>query len=225
MQVAGYWTSHEEMATALTQASRRAGEKVWRMPLEEAYWELVRTPAPVWQPTRQSCSACCHNVCLHQIAFRHAGLLASTLARQVSRVQTCMAGGAPPWHTLPDMKLDCSTAGRDRAELALSSGKRDQSKGYCGSFQPVSSVVQMKSPIADMKNTGVRYGGAITAALFLRQFVDTDKARTTRPSWHRPFLLSSRLPLHASAPSVLRCAGVRLKPASKGHFAWACWGC
>ena len=34
----------------------------------------------------------------------------------------------------------------------------------------------MKSPIADMKNTGVRYGGAITAALFLRQFVDTDKA-------------------------------------------------
>ena len=34
---------------------------------------------------------------------------------------------------------------------------------------------QMKSPIADMKNTGPRYGGAITAALFLRQFVDTDK--------------------------------------------------
>ena len=37
--------------------------------------------------------------------------------------------------------------------------------------------VQMKSPIADMKNAGGRYGGAITAALFLRHFVDTDKAR------------------------------------------------
>ena len=31
---------------------------------------------------------------------------------------------------------------------------------------------QLKSPIADFKNTGLRYGGAITAALFLKQFVD-----------------------------------------------------
>lgn len=31
---------------------------------------------------------------------------------------------------------------------------------------------QLKSSIADMKNTGERYGGAITAALFLKQFVD-----------------------------------------------------
>jgi len=30
---------------------------------------------------------------------------------------------------------------------------------------------QMKSPIADMKNTGTRAGGSITAALFLQQFV------------------------------------------------------
>lgn len=35
---------------------------------------------------------------------------------------------------------------------------------------------QLKSPIADMRNTGERYGGAITAALFLKQFVD-DRAR------------------------------------------------
>ena len=35
---------------------------------------------------------------------------------------------------------------------------------------------QMKSPIADMKNTGGRMGGAITAALFLKEYVDTDKA-------------------------------------------------
>jgi leucyl aminopeptidase len=31
---------------------------------------------------------------------------------------------------------------------------------------------QLKSNVADMKNTGLRYGGAITAALFLKQFVD-----------------------------------------------------
>ncbi len=29
----------------------------------------------------------------------------------------------------------------------------------------------MKSPVADMKNTGSRYGGSITAALFLKQYV------------------------------------------------------
>lgn len=34
----------------------------------------------------------------------------------------------------------------------------------------------MKSPIADMKNAGaVRYGGAITAALFLKQYIDPKK--------------------------------------------------
>lgn len=32
-----------------------------------------------------------------------------------------------------------------------------------------------KSPIADMTNLGGRYGGAITAALFLKQYVDTEK--------------------------------------------------
>ena len=34
---------------------------------------------------------------------------------------------------------------------------------------------QMKSPIADMVNTGSRAGGSITAALFLKRYVDTDK--------------------------------------------------
>lgn len=33
----------------------------------------------------------------------------------------------------------------------------------------------LKSPIADMKNTGSRWGGAITAALFLKEFVKTDE--------------------------------------------------
>jgi leucyl aminopeptidase len=32
----------------------------------------------------------------------------------------------------------------------------------------------LKSPIADMKNSGGRWGGAITAALFLKEFVKTD---------------------------------------------------
>ena len=32
---------------------------------------------------------------------------------------------------------------------------------------------QLKSSVADMKNTGTRYGGSITAALYLKEFVDT----------------------------------------------------
>lgn len=37
----------------------------------------------------------------------------------------------------------------------------------------------LKSPIADLKNTGIatRFGGAITASLFLREFVNTEKVR------------------------------------------------
>ena len=31
---------------------------------------------------------------------------------------------------------------------------------------------QLKSEIADMRNTGDRYGGALTAGLFLKEFVD-----------------------------------------------------
>jgi leucyl aminopeptidase len=32
-----------------------------------------------------------------------------------------------------------------------------------------------KSKIADLKNTGGRWGGSITAAVFLKEFVDTEK--------------------------------------------------
>jgi leucyl aminopeptidase len=35
----------------------------------------------------------------------------------------------------------------------------------------------MKSPIADMKNAGNKYAGSITAALFLQQYVDTEKVQ------------------------------------------------
>ena len=59
---------------------------------------------------------------------------------------------------------------------------------------------QMKSPIADMKNTGGRMGGAITAALFLEKYVDTDKVRHLISQ--QPLL---RLSHHSSAvPDTLR---------------------
>ncbi|EIE19999.1 hypothetical protein COCSUDRAFT_54513 [Coccomyxa subellipsoidea C-169] len=85
-QVAGVFTPSEAMAASLKDASKTAGEKVWRLPMEDSYWE------------------------------------------------------------------------------------------------------QMKSPIADMKNAGGRLGGAITAALFLREFVDTDKVEWAHvdiagPAW------------------------------------------
>lgn len=41
-----------------------------------------------------------------------------------------------------------------------------------------SYLQHLESPIADLKNTGIqhRYGGAINASLFLKEFVNTDKA-------------------------------------------------
>lgn len=38
-----------------------------------------------------------------------------------------------------------------------------------------------KSPIADMSNIGGRFGGAITAALFLKEYVDTEKVLLLKP--------------------------------------------
>lgn len=71
--MAGMWTSDDVLASEMQEASQKAGEKLWRMPLEEEYKE------------------------------------------------------------------------------------------------------QLKSKIADMKNIGTRYGGAITAALFLNNFVEDNK--------------------------------------------------
>jgi leucyl aminopeptidase len=69
----GMWSPSDELAASLSAASKRAGEKLWRMPLEDSYFE------------------------------------------------------------------------------------------------------QLKSSCADMKNTGGRLGGSITAALFLKEYVDTGK--------------------------------------------------
>ncbi|KAI3433435.1 hypothetical protein D9Q98_003250 [Chlorella vulgaris] len=71
----GMWSPSDELAASLSAASKRAGEKLWRMPLEDSYFE------------------------------------------------------------------------------------------------------QLKSGCADMKNTGGRLGGSITAALFLKEYVDTDKVQ------------------------------------------------
>jgi leucyl aminopeptidase len=54
---------------------------------------------------------------------------------------------------------------------------------------------QLKSDVADLKHTGERWGGSITAALFLREFIGKTKnwvhadiagpAQTDRPyAWH-----------------------------------------
>ncbi|HEY9845986.1 MAG TPA: hypothetical protein V6D03_07280, partial [Candidatus Caenarcaniphilales bacterium] len=42
--IAGLWTPEEKIATQLTQASELAGEKLWRMPLEEKYFEVMKSP-------------------------------------------------------------------------------------------------------------------------------------------------------------------------------------
>lgn len=42
--IAGMWTPEDSLAEELTQASDQAGEKFWRMPLEEKYFEGLKSP-------------------------------------------------------------------------------------------------------------------------------------------------------------------------------------
>lgn len=42
--VAGLFTPSDELAGALNAAAASAGEKIWRMPLEETYWEQMSSP-------------------------------------------------------------------------------------------------------------------------------------------------------------------------------------
>lgn len=41
--VAGFYSYKDSMADAITAASRRAGEKMWRMPLEEPYFDSMKS--------------------------------------------------------------------------------------------------------------------------------------------------------------------------------------
>lgn len=42
--IAGMWTPEDQLAQALTQAADLAGEKFWRMPLEDQYFEGLKSP-------------------------------------------------------------------------------------------------------------------------------------------------------------------------------------
>lgn len=41
--IAGMWTEDEAIATQITQASELSGEKFWRMPMEEKYFEGLKS--------------------------------------------------------------------------------------------------------------------------------------------------------------------------------------
>jgi leucyl aminopeptidase len=71
-----------------------------------------------------------------------------------------MAGVWSPSDTMAESVLAASKQAGEKAwRMPLEESYRDQ----------------LKSSVADMRNTGGRLGGAITAALFLKEFVDTDK--------------------------------------------------
>ncbi len=39
----GMFTPSDALAEELSAASKKAGEKLWRMPMEEAYWEMMKS--------------------------------------------------------------------------------------------------------------------------------------------------------------------------------------
>lgn len=42
--IAGLWSTDNDLAQSLIQASERSGDPLWRMPLEESYFELLKSP-------------------------------------------------------------------------------------------------------------------------------------------------------------------------------------
>lgn len=41
--LAGIYTPNEELAKEVIAASEKSGEKLWRMPLEDSYWEMMKS--------------------------------------------------------------------------------------------------------------------------------------------------------------------------------------
>lgn len=39
----GIFTPNDELAKEVVEASQRAGEKLWRLPLEDSYWESMKS--------------------------------------------------------------------------------------------------------------------------------------------------------------------------------------
>jgi len=69
--------------------------------------------------------------------------------------QTTIGAFGPDGPVVDGIVEAARTAGEDLWRLPLTEGLREQ----------------LKSEVADLKNTGERWGGAISAALFLREFV------------------------------------------------------
>lgn len=66
-------------------------------------------------------------------------------------------------------------ASTDEVAAKMTAAARDAGEKLWRMPLEDSYLEQLKSPVADYKNTGGRMGGSITAALFLKEFVATDK--------------------------------------------------
>jgi hypothetical protein len=42
-EIGGMFSPSDELAEELSAASKRAGEKLWRMPMEEGYWDMMKS--------------------------------------------------------------------------------------------------------------------------------------------------------------------------------------
>jgi leucyl aminopeptidase len=42
--IAGLWSPNDELANQLVAAAAHSGEKIWRMPMEERYFESMKSP-------------------------------------------------------------------------------------------------------------------------------------------------------------------------------------
>lgn len=166
--VAGLFANSDALADQLTTAARAAGEKLWRLPLEE---ECV-PPSPGLQTLGHRCGLSFQKVLLPQAGMRNICSLSTKGYQQGQRNSppgAAIAGHLSFRPAPPLQQGECSPQGRStRATQPLLS---------CAACPSPDAVAlrwcryreTIKSPIADLINTAGRPGGAIKAALFLQE--------------------------------------------------------
>ncbi|GFP89361.1 leucine aminopeptidase 3 chloroplastic [Phtheirospermum japonicum] len=206
--VAGVFTPSDDLSKEVFEASEISGEKLWRMPMEESYWETMKSgvadmvntggrqggaiTAALFLKQVHFIVAACENM-ISGTGMRPGDILTASNGKTIEVNNTDAEGRL----TLADALVyacnqDSGSGGRLTGACIVALGP-----SVAGVFTPSDDLSKevfeaseisgeklwrmpmeesywetMKSGVADMVNTGGRQGGAITAALFLKQFVD-----------------------------------------------------
>ncbi|PWA53484.1 leucine aminopeptidase 2, chloroplastic [Artemisia annua] len=165
--IAAILTSSDELFKEMVAASEVAGEKFWRLPMEESYWESMNSgvadmvnTGPMIVDLATLTAAC-------RVALGHS--IAGKWIHVPNYVFLCV------WNYLIFVLFINITAiltSSDELFKEMVAASEVAGEKFWRLPMEESYWESMNSGVADMVNTGPSQGGIITAALFLQQFVD-----------------------------------------------------